>query len=555
MATATARPAAGLRVEDVRIPMRDGVQLAADVLRIDDGVRRPALLMRTPYSRAGSRMTADAVAMARAGWAFVCQDVRGRWDSEGCFMPFHQEIEDGHDSVEWCARQPWCDGTVATWGGSYVGSTQMLAAIGAPPSLRAVTPVCTASGYDEGWCYEGGAMQLGFLEAWAAGFVSTEPGVRAGDRRNAQRFIEDHDAGYLRPLGSAPVQRLFGRFPAWLRPGDARAWEAVDVARHHHRVSVPGFHVGGWYDIFCEGTLRNFTGLQSNAATERARRGQRLLMGPWSHFNIFQRVSPELDFGWFAAGVTVVAEMLDWTRRAVAGEEVEGGARIFVMGENRWRDMASWPPPTEPLRLYLDSGGRANSLRGDGALRFSNPADAAADRYRYDPRNPVPSRGGRSCGPHLPMPGPSDQRSVEERDDVLVYTSEPLQQPLTVMGMVRASICFASSAPSADVTVKLVDVHPDGRAFNVVDSVRRTALTPGEPAHVDVEVGSTAITVAAGHRLRVEVSSSNFPRLDRNPSTGEPATTATVLRPARQTVHHGGDRPSWVELPVWRTEP
>ena len=551
MQAKSARTGAAIVFEDVRISMRDGVRLAADVVRIDDSTRRPVLLLRTPYSRAGARANGtDMVALARDGWVFVNQDVRGRYDSDGCFTPFHQEIDDGHDSVAWCAAQPWCDGNVATWGGSYVGATQLLCALSAPPALRAITPMLTASGYNEGWCYEGGAMQLGFLEPWAANFVGTTNDARAADRRNAQRMIDDHDAAYLHPLGSAAPQQLFSQFPNWLRPDDTRAWDAVDIAAQHHQITVPGFHVGGWYDIFCEGTLRNFTGLRANAANEGARRGQRLVVGPWSHFNIFQRLSAEFDFGPHAAAVTTAPEMLAWTRRAVASEDVDGGARIFVMGENRWRDMPSWPPPSTPLRFYLDSMGGANSLYGDGVLRFSNPPEMVADLYRYDPEDPVPTRGGRGCGPYLPTPGPSDQRDVEARNDVLVYSTEPLQQPLTVMGMVTASISFVSSAPSADVTVKLVDVHPDGRAFNVVDSVRRTALVPGEATTVEVAVGSTAMVFGAGHRLRVEVSSSNFPRLDRNPSTGEPAGSATVLRGARQTVLHGGDRPSWVELPV-----
>jgi len=541
---------ARIAVDDERVPMRDGVRLATDVVRLDDGTPRPALLMRTPYSRAGSRLTTDAVSMARAGWAVVIQDARGRFDSDGDFRPFHQEVDDGYDAVQWCAAQPWCTGDVAMWGGSYVGATQMLCAVSAPPALRAISPVCTANRYTEGWLYEGGAMQLGFTEQWGAGFVATSPRSDPELRSAAQAIVDDHADAYALPLGSPRIQRIFDELPGWLRPEDADHWAPVDVERRHAEITVPAYHVAGWYDIFCEGSLRNFSGLQQTAATERARRGQRIVVGPWTHFNIFQRMSPEVDFGATALGATVAADMLGWLARAVRGEEVESGARIFVMGENRWVDMATWPPPSQPERLFLDSDGHANSLGGDGRLASANPPEQRSDTYRYDPRDPVPSRGGRSCGPHLPMPGPCDQRSVEERPDVLVYTSEPLQQPLTVMGMVRAHVVVASSAPSADVTVKLVDVHPDGRAYNVVDSVRRARLTPGEPAGVDVEVGSTAMAFLAGHRLRVEVSSSNFPRLDRNPSTGEDANTATSLQPAQQTVLHGGATPSWIELPA-----
>jgi putative CocE/NonD family hydrolase len=539
-----------LIVDDLRVPMRDGVRLATDVVRAGDGRRRPALLMRTPYSRAGSRLTTDVVTMARQGWAVVVQDVRGRFDSEGAFSPFHQEVDDGHDAVGWCAAQPWCDGTVAMWGGSYVGATQMLAAVSAPPALRAISPLCTGSRYTEGWLYEGGAMQLGFTEQWAAGFVATDRRRPAAERRRAQAVYDDHARAYAEPLGRPRIGRLFEAFPGWLRPDDAEHWAPVDVEQRHAEITVPAFHIAGWYDIFCEGSLRNFSGLRRNAANQRARNGQRLVVGPWTHFNIFLRSNAEVDFGPQAFGAAIAGEVLQWLAAAVRGDEVEGGARIFLMGDNRWIDLPDWPPPSTPLRLHLDSGGRANSLRGDGRLCASHPAEQQRDHFRYDPRNPVPSRGGRSCGPHLPMPGPADQRSVEARDDVLVYTSEPLPQPLTVAGMVRAHIVFASSAPSADVTVKCVDVHPDGRAYNLVDSVRRLGLTPGQPQQVDVDLGSTAVVIAAGHRLRVEVSSSNFPRLDRNPSTGEDAATATALKPASQTVLHGGDTPSWVELSV-----
>jgi putative CocE/NonD family hydrolase len=535
-----------LRVDDARVPMRDGVHLAADVLRIDDGRPRPVLLLRTPYSRAAARAAGDVLGIARDGWVVVCQDVRGRFDSDGRFMPFQDEAADGCDTVQWCAAQPWCDGRVAMSGGSYLGAAQLLCAMAAPPALGAVAPMLTPV-YDQGWCGEGGAMLLGLLAPWLAGFAAAEEGSGPAPRRDAQRVLDDPDGAYAEALGRSPMRDLLTRFPAMLQGGDPADLDLVASGR---RVTVPGFHVGGWYDAFCEHTLRAYTALRSGAGTERARLGQRLVMGPWTHFTLLMRLSGEIDFGAEAAAPGLPAEMLAWSRRVLDGEDVEGDARVFVMGENRWRVLPSWPPPASPLRLHLDSGRHANSLHGDGRLQLANPAETRADQYRYDPSDPVPSRGGRGAGPHLPPPGPCDQRPVEERADVLVYTSDRLPRALTVMGEVTASICFASSAMSADVTVKLVEVHADGRAINLVDSVRRTALVPGEPARVEVAVGSTAIVVAAGHRLRVEVSSSNFPRLDRNPSTGEPAATATVLRPASQTVLHGGDHPSWVELPI-----
>src|SRR5579884_3998043 len=306
--------------------MRDGVRLATDVVRLDDGTPRPALLMRTPYSRAGSRLTTDVVSMARSGWAVVIQDARGRFDSDGDFRPFHQEVDDGYDAVQWCAAQPWCTGDVAMWGGSYVGATQLLCAVSAPPALRAIAPVCTGNRYTEGWLYEGGAMQLGFTEQWGASFVATGPRLPASLRTAGQRIVDDFDAAYHLPLGSPRIRRVLERMPGWLSPDDDAFWAPVDVERRHGDITVPAYHVAGWYDIFCEGSLANFSGLQRNAGSERARRSQRLVVGPWSHFNIFQRMSPELDFGAEALGALVAAEALGWLARAVRGEEVEGGA-------------------------------------------------------------------------------------------------------------------------------------------------------------------------------------------------------------------------------------
>ena len=316
-------------------------------------------------------------------------------------------------------------------------------------------------------------------------------------------------------------------------------------------MTTPGFFVGGWYDLFCDSTLRTWQTLrdaQPNGATVP----HRIVVGPWTHARLFEDMAPEMDFGADANGAAqdVRGEALRFLRACADGESPAGGAKLFVMGSNQWREFDAWPPPANATEWYLDSTQGANTRFGDGTLLRDAPEARRRDTFVYDPSDPVPTQGGRTLGPYLPMAGPVDQRLVEERDDVLVYTSAPLTEPVTVVGVVSATVNFATTGKSADVTVKLVDVHPDGRAMNVVDSVRRLDFTPGRQKAVTVEVGATAITFLRGHSIRVEVSSSNFPRLDRNPSTGVHWGDATKLVRADQTLLLGGARPSRVTLPV-----
>lgn len=539
-----------VRIHDLHVPMRDGVHLATDVLVAEDAPPRPAVVLRGPYSRASIRAQVDVVGLVRRGWAVVAQDVRGRFGSEGRFEPFHQEGPDGEDTVAWVARQPWCDGRVVGMGSSYLGLTQWRAAVEQPDALRAIAPMIAGGDVRDTWIYEGGALQLGFLLPWAAGMAATAPGATEGTTQRAADLASDWDSTYRIPLADHPVRQLFPPFERWLDRDDDAYWRPLDLAPARERLTIPGFHVAGWYDVFCEGTLRHFADLHRRSVAG-AEIPHRLVVGPWPHTGVFMAGSADFDFGEVAATSTqgFDDEVLHWLEAAVAGEPVEPGIRVFVMGTGQWRDLAAWPPPSTPTRLFLTSRDGANGLAGDGAL-LAGPDGAGTDHYRYDPDDPVPSRGGRSLGQHLPLAGPVDQRAVEERDDVLVYTSPPLDTDLTVLGLVRAEIVFESDGRSADVTVKLVDVWPDGTAYNVVDSVARVALVPGEPRRVEVAVGSTAMCFRVGHRIRVEVSSSNFPRLDRNPSTGVPPRDATELRAARQTVHHGGRAGSRIILPV-----
>lgn len=534
--------------------MRDGVRLATDVVLADDGEPKPALVVRVPYGRASARQL-DPVGLARAGWAVVLQDSRGQFDSEGDLHLFHQEGPDGADTIAWTAAQPWCDGRVAGFGGSYGGMTQWLAALEGPAALRAITPMM-AGGRVRDYFQEGGAYQLGLLGHWAPFVRAGESAADEGTRIEAQSRAFDAGEVYRTPLGKSPLWDISPWARRWLDMG-ADYWDPIDVVRQPERITVPSYILAGWYDVFCEGDLAVHRALRGGGGSDRARSGQRIVIGPWVHGAGYSPATSQFDFGPDANGLAqgLPGMMLDWLGRAVDGEEVEGGMRAFVMGAEpgrggRWRDWDAWPPASVPTPLYLSSRTGANSVRGDGALSFAAPSAAGSDRWRHDPDDPVPTVGGRGIGAYRPLAGPVEQASVEARHDVLVYTSPPLDDGLTVAGEVTAELVAASDAPSFDVTVKLVDVWPDGRAFNVVDSVRRVDARPGEPVNVVVAVGSTAHRFAAGHRVRIQVAASNWPRLDLNPASGVPAAEALTFAAAVQTLHHGGPEPSRLTLPV-----
>lgn len=534
-----------VRVEDAAVPMSDGTLLAADVAVPDDGLPHPTILVRSPYSRAGARLGADPVGTAREGWSVVVQDVRGRFDSQGEFHPFAQEAQDGAETIRWCAEQPWSDGRVVTMGASYDGLTQLFAASATPPEHGAMGLIVTSALLDESVMGEGGAFPLGWMLPWAVMMGSLDPNETPEHMVHGIELLGDVDALYAHPLGDHPVREFFPPLAEWLHTETPPWRTAMEEALP--TMTAAGFHVAGWFDVFCDGSLKTWQRLADRHAAGEGP-PQRMVVGPWTHVGIFQPTTPEVDFGVTANGAPLREEMLTWMRAVIDGEEVEVGARLFIMGTNEWIDVAAWPPPSDPTTVWLHATTGSNSLAGDGVLRWDPPTTDHVDRFDYDPFDPVPTRGGCVLGPILPWAGPVDQRPVEERDDVLVYTSEPLEADLTVIGNVAADIRFATSGRSADVTVKLVDVHPDGRAMCVTDSVLRHDFVPGEHQDVHVEVGGTAMCFLAGHRLRVEISSSNFPRLDRNPSTGEPAGQATRLEGARQQVHLGGA--SRITLPV-----
>jgi len=555
----------------VAVKMRDGVVLRADVYRPDADGQFPVLLQRTPYNKAGG--FEFGLKAAARGYVVVIQDVRGRYTAEGEWYTFKHEPDDGYDTVEWAAALPYSNGKVGMFGGSYVGATQMLTAIAHPPHLAGIFPVVTASNYHENWTYQGGAFEQWFNESWTSGLAQDTFNRQVARNTNAMHNIwklplSDYplfDAGAA--AGSENPRTLAPYFIDWLaHPTYDDYWKRISIEEHSSEINVPVYSEAAWYDIFLGGSLQNYMGIKRRGASDTARRGQRLLVVIGGHAGGGRHIG-EVDFGPAAEQVDQDAVMLRWYDAILKGEnngvEQEKPVKIFVMGRNAWREEDDWPlARAQSTRYYLHSGGKSNSLRGDGALILQGGTQTEpADHFVYDPADPVPTIGGPLCcdATHLP-PGPRDQRPVEARDDVLVYTTPPLKQDIEVTGPVNLELYASSSAVDTDFTAKLVDVSPNGFAQNLTEGILRARyrnsqekpelMNPGEIYKLNIDLWATSNVFLAGHKLRLEVSSSNFPRFDRNPNTGESPEQAARVTKATNTIYHDREHPSALVLPV-----
>jgi putative CocE/NonD family hydrolase len=571
--------------KNVLVPMRDGVSLATDIYRPAGGEPLPTLVARVPYNKellaTLTLLMPDPLRLAQAGYAVVVQDCRGCYQSEGALEPFVHEAHDGADTIAWAAAQPWSSGAVGMLGGSYLGAAQWLAAAEAPPGLRAIAPFITSDRLYAPWTYQGGAFQLGFCLFWALGYFALPElhrrlaarSATLADVSAAMRALGSLDALYRRtPLAHIPELEATAPFYLdWLNhPCDDAYWRAIDIGPCWGRVRIPTLHIGGWYDPFLAGTLASFQGMRDQGGSPEARRPH-LIVGPWSH-GVWHGVFAERDFGLLAGtdAADLTGSQLRWFDTWLKGEEHglddEPPVKIFVMGVDQWREEEDWPlPDTVYQRLYLRSGGHANTLHGDGALTWEPPAKEPCDRYRYDPRNPVPTCGGATLLPGALAAvnaGPRDQRAVEGRADVLVYTTAPLEHDLELIGPVTLTLFAASSAQDTDFTGKLSDVYPDGRAMLLTDGIlraryRRSAarpepLRPGKVYELQIDLVATANVFKAGHAIRLEVSSSNFPRFDRNTNTGGVIAQEREVDSVVATNHvfHDRTRPSHLVLPI-----
>jgi putative CocE/NonD family hydrolase len=579
--------------EDVPARMRDGTVLRADVYRPAVGGPFPTLLTRTPYGK-GAREEAKASyrALAAEGYLVAVQDVRGRFASEGEYRPYHADVADGYDTVLWAAGLEGASGRVGMFGTSYLGQTQWLAASGRPPPLRAIMPVLAGPNAYEGRKYYGGAFQLGDWLPW-----TVRQAVDTADRRGVEapelrRIAEGMGEETLRRMAAGPeaaanprsetlelllpwlrhlplptlpaLEGLAPYYYEWLsHPVFDEYWQAWQNERRFRLLDLPAYNVGGWYDVRLRGNLIGFTGLRARARTPEARRAQKLLVGPWAHGALMTSRAGVVDFGPEAALdlLPLQKRWFDhWLKGIDTGLLEEPPVRIFVMGANVWRQEGEWPlARTCYVSYYFHSGGLANTLNGDGTLSPEPPIEEPPDHYFYDPQDPVPSLGGKTLPSGIP-PGAFDQREVEARADVLCYTSAPLPRDLEVTGPLGVTLYAASSAPDTDWVARLVDVHPDGFAQNLQEGILRAShrisslapsrIRPGEVYEYSIDLWATSNVFPAGHRIRVEISSSNFPHWDRNPNTGDPDTPADHVRTARQTVLHDGGHPSHILLPI-----
>jgi putative CocE/NonD family hydrolase len=530
---------------NVRIPMRDGITLAADLV-LPNQLPAPAVVMRTPYGRGGERPTERADAFAKGGYAAVWVDVRGRGDSDGIFQPYRNDGLDGVDVIAWAAAQDWCDGAVATFGGSYPGMIQWLTALQQPPELAAMIVLVTPSDpFVEDPTGLPGPMHIHWFRMTDGRALQYTEAVDWMEVYRSRPHIGlDEAAGFSSALWREECRHQ--TLDDW--------WEPL---RYQHRIAevdVPVLHISGWYDDEEIGTPANFA-----AMTAAGRSGQRLLMGPWGHQVNAGRQFGELDFGHDSVVDLegVMNAFLDETVRGRAPAEPAAPARVFLMGANEWLDLAAWPPPHGVQRaLYLDSGGRANSRLGDGRLS-DEPAAAGSpsDEWLHDPSRPVPFITPASSAQ---LGGPDDYSGVETRGDVLVYTSEKLTEPLDVLGPVRLVVHVATSAADTDITAKLVDVHPNGFAQRLCDGLVRLRyrggherVMPVEPAtvyEVEVVMWDTAQRFLPGHRIRLEVASSAHPKFSPNLGTGGDEAEETEGVFARNELHHDPDHPSRLVL-------
>jgi len=539
---------------NVRIPMRDGVRLSADLYLPADRARVPAILERTPYNKELD-ITPLAQAFVDRGYAVVVQDVRGRYESEGVFAPLEQEPNDGDDTLNWMARQPWCDGKIGMIGGSYRGIVQWKVATLNNPYLKAIFPIVSGwDDYRDRFYSEGGAMKLGGRLEWMAENLKV-PGYQP----NFDKYVLHLPLRTADIAATGRPSRMFQE--AINHPAFDSFWRAISVRERIRSVRIPVFAIGGWYDNFVESDLDAFSALHKASGMNR------VIIGPWPHNMSYE--FQDVDFG-ADSKVPVRTLQLAWFDRWLMGKDELALAgpplKIFVMGSNKWREESEWPPAeARPVALYLASGGRANTLEGDGTLTDRPVEHSARDGFVYNPRDPAPTRGGAvCCNPRVLPWGPMDQRPVERRKDVLVYTGKPLESDLEAIGPVEVTLYASTSAKDTDFTAKLVDVFPDGSARNLTDGILRVRYRgslekpelakPGEVYKLSIDAGVTANVFLRGHRIRLEISSSNFPRFDRNPNTGGRLADETKPIAATQTVYHDRSHPSEIRLLVMPPE-
>ncbi len=562
---------------DRNVPMKmsDGTILRADIYRPDDNGQHPAILIRTPYSKQQFRQGfLYPVEAAFEGFSVVIQDIRGRYESEGEWnrlKMFEIEAIDGYDSVEWIADQEWCNGNVGLAGGSYLAAMTWIGAMANPPHLKAISP----------WIGDIAPNMQPPPQTGVVNFVTAANAIpitsldlidkleQQGEdvsalRQDLNRILKNPDEllQFL-PLKNIPLannQIIRDMWEARLKPGSL---EDQYSRKKYENVKVPCFHIGGWFDQLEWSTFENFQNMQERGGSSLARVNQMLLVGPWMH-GAPSNFLGEISFGLSAGGKgsEIHERLLNFFRKYLMETDVDiPTVRYFRMGDNEWKDGESWPlPETSWQRFFLHSNGNANTMSGDGELDLRAPDNETPDTYIYDPHHPVPTVGGKTMATTGLLPGPFDQVRIAQRNDVLCYTSHKLEEEVEVTGPIKLHLFASTTAVDTDFTAKIIDVHPDGRAFNIADGIQRARfrnwsskpvlVEPSKIYEYVIDMGNTSIMFKKGHRIRIDISSSNFPWYDRNMNTGNPIGEDEVGIKATQTIYHQKDYASYIDLPV-----
>jgi uncharacterized protein len=555
----------GVRLErGVRARMRDGVELVSDHYYSPQSGTLPTLLMRQPYGRdiASTVVYAHPVWFARRGYNVVIQDVRGRGDSEGDFYPFRNEGSDGADTIAWLRTRPESSGRVGMYGFSYQGMTQLLAAAEKPEGLQCIVPGMTACDLYNGWFYQGGALRLASTLGWGLQLLKED--ARRKKLREASDRLEQAWAQLASQMSVLPIRA----HPALHGEGLPRYaldwfdhdtpdeyWTALDVSRCPEKICVPALHISGWYDMFLRGSVDGFLALCKSAGTEFARRSQYLLAGPWVHIPWGDRIG-SADFGPEALIDTdeILLRWFDHWLKDSGAFANEPRVRHFVLGENRWRNANSFPSGADRV-LFLHSEGKANSRKGNGTLSVTSPStNEPCDVFVHDPEVPVLAPGGPAAAS-----GQVDQAALEMGNNLLVYSTEPVENSLRIFGKPRVVLHCATSLKNADITAKLVRVRPSGVAEFICIGVARSSYLFVETKYEADKIHRwefflepTSCRFEKGDRIRLEISGSAFPLIDRNSGSDLPSCQATSWdwRRSTHSVFHSSERASALYLPV-----
>jgi putative CocE/NonD family hydrolase len=559
---------------NVPFEMRDGTLLRADIYKPEEVGKYPAILVRTPYNKeAFNQGLFNPLAFARAGYAVVVQDIRGRYASDGLWerhRMFEVEALDGYDTVELIAVQRWCNGKVGLAGGSYLSALQWITAMANPPHLRAFAPYIGDIGTNIAPSPETGAVSFysaaNALPLTAADLVDKleQQGTDVTElRQHLNHALQDPYwvINYLPfkdiPLAQFEPIRLM--LDQRLHPPTK---EEIVQRKRYDLIKIPGLHIGGWFDQLEEAIFNNCLKVKELGGSELAKTSQHLMVGPWDHGNLRSFLG-NMEFGPASANesqlINHIIQFFD--KYLLDKEEHIPAVRHFVMGRNEWRTAESWPlPNTAWQSWYFHSSGRASSNLGDGTLSRMAPLSEQADTYSYNPLQPVPTVGGKLLAMGGMVPGPVDQSIIERRNDVLCYTTNELEDDLEITGPLKIILYASTSAKDTDFTAIMTDVQPNGLSLLIAQGIQRAAyrywnheaapIEPGAVVTYTINLGNTSHVFRKGHRIRVQISSSNFPLYDRNMNTGNVIGEDAIGVIAQQTIYHDSNYASYIELPV-----